>query len=177
MAEQLATTCLTVKSLSTYLLLFLWLSEAKKLMTVSGAAYSCWLTYPFASISPIVHLEYPRVLWATQLWIATDALREIVQVVSYSYRYLLTLWSVLLPLLKQHSPLYDSTCPFPSFFVSSFLHLVPSQHILLDTVTPILDNTDAHNAIFVLVWNLNPAAKLWNRARRPSKAHATAFEI
>ena len=176
MAEQLATTCL--HEITVYLLAFISVTFwSKKLMTVSGAAYSCWLTYPFASISPIVHLEDPRVLWATQLWIATDALREIVQVVSYSYRYLLTLWSVLLPLLKQHSPLYDSTCPFPSFFVSSFLHLVPSQHILLDTITPILDNTDAHNAIFVLVWTLNPAAKLWNRARRPSKAHATAFEI
>ena len=150
MAEQLATTCL--HEITVYLLAFISVTFwSKKLVTVSGAAYSCWLTYPFASISPIVHLEDPRVLWATQLWIATDALlREIVQVVSYSYRYLLTLWtSVLSPLLKQHGPLYNATCPFPSFTLS-FLHLVPLQHILVDTGTPIPDNTDAHNAIFVL---------------------------
>ena len=56
---------------------------------------------------------------------------------------------MLSPLLKQHGPLYNATCPFPSFTLS-FLHLVPLQHILVDTGTPIPDNTDAHNAIFVL---------------------------
>ena len=56
-----------------------------------------------------------------------NALCEIVQVVSYSYRYLLTLWRVLLPLVKQHSPLYDSTCRFPSFLILLFLHLVPTR--------------------------------------------------